>query len=349
MTGGADPGALQRVQLLNDTGRHAEAAAAAALLLAAAPDDPATLTQLGRAHAGRKDYAGMIDVANALTRADPAGFFGHILASEALFHLKDYPRALTAAQESTRRAPDLDVGHRMVAWAASEVKGAQRLAWEAANHAVRLDPLDAENHTCAGTIAMEMGDHPLAERALAEALRLDPSNALARHNLAVLRTRQGRLVDATQDLFSSAAIDPEQDLVPHNLASVILIWLQRTHWGMWGTFLVLRPMAELGSRVSWPAVVVLLLGLALLAWWTRHTVLRLGGHVRATMWRVLHRSVFTAIWFWSLVCSGLALLVGALGPSPEVRLNASLAAGAVLLVGCAASWMGAVRHRNNVR
>jgi hypothetical protein len=167
-------------------------------------------------------------------------------------------------EEATRRAPDLAVCHRMVAWAAGEVKGQERPARDAANHAVRLSPFDAENHTCAGTVAMEMGDHPFAERALVEALRLDPSEPLARHGLAVLHTRQGRLVDATHGLLSSAAMDPHQALVPHNLTSVILVWLPRTHWGMWGTYLVLEAAAGAGGPVSWPAVGVMLLGLALL-------------------------------------------------------------------------------------
>mgnify|MGYP003376608356 CR=1 FL=1 len=348
MTDGADRVALQRIELLNDAGRHEEAARAAGVLLAAAPSDVEALVQLGRAQAGRKDYAAMLDVANALTRADPDGFFAHILASEALFHLKDYSRALVAAQEATRRAPDSAVSHRMVAWAASELKGQQRLAWDAANHAVRLGPLDAENHTCAGTLAMEMGDQPLAERALAEALRLDPGDALARHNLAVLRTRQGRLVDATHGLLTSASMDPQQELVPHNLASVILVWLQRTHWGMWGTYLVLRSVAGTSDHFSVPSAVALLLGLGLLAWWTRQTVLRLGGHVRATMWRVLHRSVFTALWFWSLVAAGLALVVAGLGPSAGLRMLATLVSAVALVVGCLSSWIGAVRHRRRV-
>ncbi len=343
--------AVVRAGLLNDAGRHAEVPRMVAPVLAHDPGDVAALTELARARCGLEEYPAALEVAGALTRADPDGTFAHLVAAEAYFRLGDYPRALQAAQEATRLAPEAAVGHRMVAWAAGEIPGQRQLAWAAANHATTLEPGNSSNHTLCGTLAMEAHDHALAEKAFATALGIDPGDAIAAHNLAVLRQRQGRLVDATEGLLNSARLDPGQKLVPSNLTGVVLSWLQRTHFGLWGAALVLRVInqdpAVQGFSVLSAVTALVLLGAGL--WWTRRTVLRLGEHARSTMWRVLHRSALIAAWFWLLVLAAALLLVGGLAPTAAIR-NGTLAAALVTIaLACLISWLGVAVRRGSGR
>ncbi|MBK8074892.1 MAG: tetratricopeptide repeat protein [Kineosporiaceae bacterium] len=346
--GGGDALGLNRIELLLDAHRPDEALRVLGPRLAQAPHDVQLLTLLGRIQAQRQDHEAMLQVANALVAVHPDGFFGHLLASEALFALKQYHSALHAAQRAVQQAPELDVCHRMVAWTASEVPGSQAVAWAAARHAVALDPLDADNHTCMGTIAMEQGDHQVAERAFAEALRLNPGDANARHNLGVMRSRQGRLADAAEDLLASAALDPHHDLLTRNLTAVVHQWMRRTHYGLVGLWLVMLIVTLSSPRGwdPWARLGVLVLSLAVGVWWTRLTLQRLGAGARGVIWRVVHRGA-TALRFWLMAAVVVMLVIGGVVPDPTLSLIVLRLTQYVIMISVAVSWTALARRRRS--
>ncbi|MFN8080581.1 MAG: tetratricopeptide repeat protein [Kineosporiaceae bacterium] len=346
--GDGDALGLNRIELLLDAHRPEEALRALGPRLAEAPHDVRLLTLLGRVHAQRQDREAMLQVANALAAVQPDGFFGHLLAAEALFALKQYHSALYAAQRAVERAPDMDVCHRMVAWTASEVKGSQTLAWSAARHAVALDPLDADNHTCMGTIAMEQGDHQVAERAFAEALRLNPGEANARHNLGVMHSRQGRLTAAAEDLLASAALDPHHDLLARNLTAVVHQWMRRTHYGLVGLWLVML-IATLSAPPAWnlwARLGVLVVCAAIGVWWTRLTLRRLGSGASRVIWRVVHRGA-TALRFWLMAIVVVMIVIGGVVPDATLSSVVLRLTQYVIMASVAVSWTALAGRRRS--
>lgn len=336
------PGELVRIEMLLDSGRHRDALGQLSGLLAVNPHDPELWSGVARAHIGLDEHAAALEAAMTVVRLRPDAARGHLFASIALLGLKRKEEALTAAVEATRAAPLAWVAHTQVAEVASTVRRHRQTAWAAANRAVELAPLESNTHATMGLVALRAGNRQVAEQALTEALRLDPSNHAAQHNLGIVRLGKGQMVAAAQDLGRAAAADPNAPETTIAFRAVILRWLRNSHWALWGFWILDRLSAASGREhegLWWPSMAIALLALGVLGWWTRRTIVAVGGHLRGVLWRVLRRSVLTAAWFMAVALGGLTLVVGSFMPDPQVRDYLTSATGAALLLGVVLSWM----------
>lgn len=333
---------LSRIGLLLDAGRHREALAELRRLLASNPEDADLWASISRAHIGLEEYQQAYEAALSVVRADPSSWIGHLYASLALAGLGRAEEALRAAIESTRVAPTQWVAHSQVAEVASGLRRHRATAWAAANRAVELAPLESNAHATMGLVALRARDRKVAERALNEALRLNPQNHNAQHNLGIVRLSKGEMVAATRDLGVAAAADPNSPVTSIAFRAVILRWLRNCHWALWGFWILARLLAAGGADhrgLWWPTALTALAALALLGWWTRRTVVAVGGHLRGVLWRVLRRSVLTSLWFAAVGVGGLLLLVGAFLPDPSARQVVIHLTGGALLAGVVLSWL----------
>ncbi len=338
----------ERARLLLNAGRESDALRLLHTAVATDPHDVMTWGLISRAHLGLAEFQKALDAAGRVVRDWPDSTWGHILVSCALAGLKRRPEALAAAQHAVRLDPSNHATHLQVASVADDMKGQGALAWEAARRAVDLAPLDPDTHATMGSVALTAKRRDVAERAFLEALRLDPQHVQARHDLGVVRLAQGSMHEAARSFVDTAVADPRQTVARRNLDVLVLKWLQRTHVGFWILWIAERlPVALAGETRGFvvPAIVLWLLGFGILVWWTRRTVVALGGDLRRALWRVLRASWVASIWFGCVAVAGLAILVMAWSPEPYPRVMAAVLAGGALLVGCLVSWIGAAVGR----
>jgi tetratricopeptide (TPR) repeat protein len=341
-------GIHERARLLLNTGREAEALRLLRSAVATDPHDLTTWGLMSRAHLGLQEFQQALDTAGRVVRGWPEGTWGHILASCALSGLGRRQEALAAAREAVRLDPSNHATHLQVAVVADDMKGQGALAWEAARRAVELAPLDPDTHATMGSVAITAKRRDVAERALLEALRLDPQHVQARHDLGVVQLSQGSMSDAARSFVDTAIADPRQTVARRNLDVLVLKWLQRTHIGLWVLWVAERVPVALADDTRGFAVapiVLSLLGIGVLVWWTRRTVVALGGDLRRALWRVLRASWVASIWFGCVALAAVALLVMAWSPEPFSRAMALFVAGGALLVGCLVSWIGVAAGR----
>ncbi len=339
-------GALERGELLLQSGRYAEARRVAVEALAHDPYDVEALLLRARAHLRLEQYDdALLDAGQAL-RQHPSLVQAHGVRAAALLETGRHEEALDAAIETTRLAPDWAPAHLTVATVADRVPGKGQIAWDAASHACTLAPLDADTHAMMGSVALTWQRFDVAERALLEALRLDPQHLQARHDLGVVRLRRGGYGEAASSFVSTLKDDPTQHVARQNLEGVVLRWVQRTHLGMWGVWWFVRLFVA--AQVPLGAAVVWLLGVVLLVWWTRRTVITLAGDLRVVLWRVLRSSWLASLWFGCVLVAAVGTTVAALVPVEGVAIGSVLVAGLALLVGCLASWvrLGWARSRS---
>ncbi len=342
------PQEMVRIEFLLDSGRYRDALAQLSTLQATDPHDVELWAAKARAHLGLNEYREALDAAMAVVRVEPATARGHLFASIALLALKRNEEALSAAVEASRAAPQAWVAHSQVAEAASTMKRHRQTAWEAANRAVELAPLETNTHATMGLVALRAGNRYVAEQALTEALRLDPTNHTAQHNLGIVRLGKGQMVAAAQDLGQAAAADPNAPETTIAFRAVILRWLRNSHWALWGFWFFSRVAVAAGNEhhgLWWPSIAIALAALAGLAWWTRRTIVAVGGHLRRVIWRVLRRSVLTAAWFVAVAGGALLLLVGSFMPDPGARAFLTGLTGGALLLGVVLSWLQVFQGR----
>ncbi|HEX5534712.1 MAG TPA: tetratricopeptide repeat protein [Actinomycetales bacterium] len=339
--------ALRRGLLLADTGRFREVLDHVRPLLGSYPDDFALWCLAAHAHLS----LGQLDAGSAAAarahRAAPDEEWPLRLVSEAR-HLKgDHEGAAQAAREAVRLDPENWLGHVQLARAAVPLQHYADEAWQAATNAVELAPLEADAHAARGDVALERRDLTAAEQAFREALSIDPENVSALEGMGHLHLLRRELVSAAEGFSSLGRVDPQQVAVPLNMRVVVLVWLQRTHLGMWAAWYLLsrttRITGESGFDRLGAGLSVIFLGV--LAWWTYRTIGRLRAPLRRTLLVVLRGSVVTTVWFGSLAVAALAALVMAWAPLGVVRSGAMTVAGAALAIGCVVSWSPVVARK----
>jgi len=323
--------------MLLDARRYDEAARAASEALASDPFDVEAQLLRARANLRLERHREALQDAEAVLANEPSQIQAHAVRAGSLLGLERGEEALAAAIETTRLAPSWPGAHLTVAAVADQVKGRGQIAWDAASRACELAPLDADAHAMMGSVALSWKRFDVAERALLEALRLDPQHTEARHDLGVVRFNSGSYGEAAAGFVSSLKDDPNLGVARQNLEGVVLRWVQRTHLGMWGVWWLVRLFVA--GEVQLGAVAVWLLGVVLLAWWTRRTVSTLAGDLRVVLWRVLRSSWLASLWFGCVVLAAVGTTVAALVPVLAVAVASLVVAGLALLVGCLASWV----------
>lgn len=334
-----------RLRLMLEAGRYREALAGAHRHLATSPQDPDLWEVVARAHLGLEEWQAALQALGTLVAATPNSPTPHLFAALALAGLGRNEEAVAASCEAVRLAPDLWTAHVFVAQYASAVGGQGALAWDAANRAVQLAPNETDTHAAMGLVALRAKRRDVAEQALLRALALDPGNHAAEHNLGLLRLRDGQISVAAEHLGASALADPGASETGRAFHVLILRWLQRTHWVMWGTWLGASLLSGQFVSGSYNVGVLcaVLAGLAALVWWTRRSVLAVGGHLRRVLWTVL-RGSWTAMGWFVCVCLAWGFLVlAAVIPDQDLRGPCLSFAAWSLLVGCLVSWVEAGR------
>lgn len=337
---------IDRLGYLIDAGRYDTALQESHRLLSQEPHNAELWEVVLRAEIGLERPDRALEAAHRLASIAPDSVLAHIGASIALNAQKRRLEALGAARRAIEVDPHNLYAHVQFAEVASQLKGHGELAWRAATHAVELAPNTAAAHAVMGLVAMRADRPDVADQALRRALELDPTNHAAQHNLGLVRIGRGELVQGTVDLGVSAAADPNSRESAYAFRVVVLRWLQRTHLGMWG-FWILARVWSVDAETYWATRVVTLLGAAFLFWWSRRTVLQLAGHLRRALWLVTRRSVPTLIWFWSVVIAGVAFALAGLAPNPGFGQTCLIVTGFGLLVGCLASWIGVALSRRS--
>lgn len=334
--------ALDRLDLLLEVRRFDHALRECHRLLAQQPEEPDLWVRVMLAQAGLKQHAQALEAAQRVATLAPHSAIGHIGATEALMGLGRIDEAIDEAQRAVTLEPANMYAHVCLAESASFRKRHERMALAAANRAVSLGPNDADAHASLGAVAMRLGRGDVADTALRRALELDPTSHDVQHNLGVLRVTRGELVEGAHDLARSAAQNPNSSRSALGLQFVTLRWLQRTHIGMWVIWYVAQrtsiALAGFEPETYWIVRGIILFGLVVFLWWTRRTVVRVGGHLRRVVWTVMRRSRTTMVWFLAVAAGALGLLWAMLWPWSNVASGGLYLTGGALLAGCLASW-----------
>lgn len=344
--------AVQRAQLLIDTGRHAQAAQELGRHLAVSPDDAYALALLAQAQLGAGELQAALTAAGRAVALAPQWEWPHRIASVVLLRLGRAQEAERAAREAVRLEPDEWQTHAQLARVLAQPlvadgqpfdrsdprRGVPRAeqAWQAACTAVALAPLEPGAHCVVGDVALAGMHLDQAEQAYRRVLQLDPADAQAVHDLALVRERRGQLTSAAGGFAAAVAADPRDPTGAHNVLVVGWRLLRRLQLvlgvvAFFAVFLGGNPDAGddgVPPSVGGPLVLVVL-GVVALAGVA--TLRRLPAQVRAVLWRRARGDGRAAT---ATTAAGALLLVVApwLG-DPQVRSGAAVTALLVLALG----------------
>jgi tetratricopeptide (TPR) repeat protein len=225
--------ALERLDLLCELERWAEAAALSGRLLSTEPDDDTVWCVLARCRLGLGQPEAALDAAWRATALAPESEWPYRLASFASSQLGRHDDAVHAAREAVRLEPGLWQTHARLAGAAGQhPRGAQE-AVRAADQALALAPDEPQAQLIYGSVAAGQGRHQQAERAFRSVLELDPQNAGAHHLLASVHLRRltggpAALADAATGFATALSTDPTAEISRQSLEQTLRLFLGRT-------------------------------------------------------------------------------------------------------------------------
>lgn len=339
----------ERVEVLLEAGRSADALRLLAPALAADPENSELWSYSARAHLGAERWAEGLESARRLIALEPDDGLGHCVMSKCFSGLNRTGDALDSALRAVYHAPHVPYFHMAVAQAASVVPGRADLAWQAAHRAVEMAPHSSETHTAMGFVAMHLGRRALAKQAFEHALLLDPGNHVAQHNLGLVQVQSGRFGAAVRELQSSSSADPGSALSEQAFHILVLTCLRRLHVGLaviWVVFRVLTLVdsipddvvsASLGSGPSGILLGIWGVGMLAIAVWLVLSMRGADANLLRLLWNVMRDSPPASGWIICLAVGAVFLLATGLAPSYGFRSFGIFVSGFALAIG---GWMG---------
>lgn len=164
---------IQRADLLDDLGRHAEAADELRDALRLEPANPEALATLAMVQLGAGWFGRALESARAALAVAPDQLLAGVVLGHALAELGRKADALTAVERMRAVEPGSWLRQVQFAAVVRRVRNG-RQALEAAWRAVQLAPEEPACHLVLAAVAADLGLSDVARRSRAEALRLDP-------------------------------------------------------------------------------------------------------------------------------------------------------------------------------
>lgn len=208
---------LQRARAFGDVADYARARAALERAIELRPADLETRTSIATLHYTTHDFAGALDLAQALLAEDPSRLSAVAIIGDARLELGDYDGAATSYEALAEQAPNVaavdarlarlaflrgrpdqarDFAGRAFLEAAAEGAFGAGLAWYA--------HLEAQ-------IAFDRGDYGAAAAHEEQALAAAPAYHVSLASLARARAAQGRATEAIALYEKAIAVSPQPD------------------------------------------------------------------------------------------------------------------------------------------
>lgn len=316
----------QRVEVLCDLERWADALPLASLLLATDPDNDMAWCLLAQCQLGLGRYDSALSAAQRAAALAPDSDWPYRLISFAATCLGRHDDAVRAARTAVRLDPEAWQTHaRLAAAAVRQQAGRGRNeAASAAARALALAPDEPQVQLIFGTVAASRGEQVVAERAYRTALHLDPQNSGGHHLLATLHLRRrlgsSGLARAATGFATALGADPTAQASRRSLDLTLRLFLGRTAYGLFGTAYLSLLWAVHSAPWS-RAIAVLLIALPVL--YVIDFLRRLSRQLRSFLWHLLRRGPIAS-------SVGLAMLC-------VILLSAGVVAGQWLRPGLAAA------------
>ena len=202
------PDADQRIRLLLELGRYADAVGLLAARLATDPEDPALHVLAARAHLGLGDPTTALRQATSTIGLEPDRAEGHLLRAAALLELGDAAGAADAAAAAAQLSPH-DLEPRLaLALALARLPGEHARARAIAEEATVEAPEDQDTWSTLGVV-LHSHSPDEARAAYQRSLALDPADASTLYNLAALEAGVSP-ARAVEGFVRSLSVDPTQ-------------------------------------------------------------------------------------------------------------------------------------------
>lgn len=164
---------IQRADLLDDLGHHAEAADELRDALRLEPDNAEALATLAMVQLGAGRVGHALESARAAVATAPDHLLGGVVLGHVLAELGRKDEAVAAAERMLAVEPGSWLRQVEFATVVRRVRNGQD-ALDAARRAVHLAPDEPECHLALAAVAADLGLTDVARRSREEALRLDP-------------------------------------------------------------------------------------------------------------------------------------------------------------------------------
>jgi Flp pilus assembly protein TadD len=286
----ADSGALERLELLVDLGRQAEASSGLAAFLAVEPENVRALLL----------YASVLDDLDQVGLALDAGLAAAALAPdegrvhEVCAHLLSragrHVQAITAGRRAVRLEPHSWSAHYTLGRVIlGERPPNVRAALAEAHEALRLAPTLSHTHNLVGICLDRLMMPEEAREAFTEAVRLDPTNATAISNLAGTHAERGRLRDASHLVTAGLSADAQESHLHQQYDFILYKLVRRFFWAEIGCGILVAALAG-GHAPWWTRALTGLTMLATFIWIARDIFRRLPRGSQAHARGLLRRS-----------------------------------------------------------
>jgi tetratricopeptide (TPR) repeat protein len=307
----------QRIEMLCDLERWADALPLVSQLLATEPENELAWCLLAQCQLGLGHYDRALSAAHRAAALAPDSEWPYRLVSFAATYLGEHEAAVSAAREAVRLDPDAWQTHARLAAAAVRQQasrgGLNRMARTgeneaagAADRALALAPDEPQVQLIYGTVAASQGQRMVAERAYRAALQLDPQSSGAHHLLAVLRLRRRTgpvaLAEAATGFATALAADPTAQISRHSLELTLRLFLGRAAYGLFVTAYLSLLFA--GHPSPWSRAIPILL-VALPALFVIGFLRRLNAQLRSFLGHLLRRGPTAGAVALEVLCVGL--------------------------------------------
>jgi tetratricopeptide (TPR) repeat protein len=315
----------ERVELLCDLERWADALPLVSRLLATEPENELAWCLLAQCQLGLGHYEAALTTAERAAALAPDSEWPHRLLSFAATHLGRRDDAVRAAREAVRLDPGAWQTHARLAAAAcrSEASRGRRNprtrpnraeAALAAERALALAPDEPQVQLIYGSVAASLGRRAVAERAYRTALQLDPQSSGAHHLLAALRLRNRvgsvGLAEAATGFATALTADPTAQVSRHSLELTLRVFVGRAAYGLFITAYLSQLFAV--HSTPWSRVIPILL-MALPVLFVIGFLQRLTPQLRAFLRQLLRRGA-TAVAVWLEGLGAVLIMVGVFAP-----------------------------------
>ncbi|MFJ2741828.1 tetratricopeptide repeat protein [Streptomyces sp. NPDC087440] len=231
-TAGSLEGAVDKADLLLETGRTDEARELIARRLAEEPTDVRAWARMHRCHLRAGEHEEAEQALDRATAHDPDYAYAHILRSYFFHGAPNWHKALAAGKEAVRCAPQEWSAHVALAKAMTYPVDQWPAALEVAFQAVRLAPEETGAHHTVYFFAELLKRQDLVESSARAALAADPQCPWAHKVLAEAKAKNpsAKLSEVADSYATALGVLPQDEGMHKALQGAVYRMLRGTRW-----------------------------------------------------------------------------------------------------------------------